>query len=167
MSECVFTPEQREIIRAARREKEAWVKSLKKAAKSPGGNAPATEPLHPDRPKNAPAKQPLQPAVPKNAPAKQPRQPNPPKISGLNKLEKMLYLQQGKCFFCGEPLKASEASIEHLQPISQGGQRVESNEVVCHRSVNEAFGPMDLKRKIEFILRSSGIFRCPKGNYSN
>jgi 5-methylcytosine-specific restriction endonuclease McrA len=187
ISECTFTPEQRDRIKTARRERKALVKDLKKAAQALPENAPASKPAHPEPPKSAAAIPPQPPAPPKNipakhpqppspankAPAKQPPQPNPPKkpkapqkppppkAPALNKLEKMLYLQQGKCFFCGEPLAAAEATIEHLHPISQGGQRVESNEVVCHRSVNEAFGAMDLKRKIKFILDASGKFRCP------
>jgi len=75
----------------------------------------------------------------------------------------MLYLQSGKCFFCGMALAEAEASIEHLQPLSRGGMRAEDNEVVCHKSLNETFGQLDLKRKIEFILRSSSNFRCPQG----
>ncbi len=135
MSDCEFTPEQREIIKKARLERRAHLKTLKPEEKPPLPDSKVQQ--------------------------KQPEQSRP-KTSGLTKLEKMLYLQGGKCFFCGQLLPAGDASIDHLLPLSQGGQRIESNEVVCHKTVNEAFGPMDLKRKMEFILRSSGRFQCPK-----
>lgn len=82
-----------------------------------------------------------------------------PKV--LSKLSKMLYLQSGRCFFCGEPLLEEDASIEHLNPTSRGGTRSEDNEVVCHATLNETFGSMDLKRKFEFTLKAAGKFKCP------
>lgn len=84
-----------------------------------------------------------------------------PKPKTLSKLQKMLYLQHGRCFFCGEVLPESEASIEHLNPKAKGGTSTEDNEVVCHVSLNQAFGSMDLKRKFEFILRQGRVFKCP------
>jgi hypothetical protein len=88
--------------------------------------------------------------------------PTAQKPKALSKLRKMLYLQSGRCFFCGEPLKDQEASIEHLNPKSRGGTSTEDNEVVCHASLNETFGGMDLKRKFAFVLRTAGSFKCPK-----
>lgn len=84
------------------------------------------------------------------------------KPKSLSKLQKMLYLQHGRCFFCGEELSENDASIEHLNPKSKGGVRTEDNEVVCHVSLNQTFGSMDLKRKFEFILQQKGVFKCPK-----
>jgi hypothetical protein len=81
---------------------------------------------------------------------------------GLTKLRKMLYLQSGRCFFCGELLKEEDASIEHLNPKSRGGSSTEGNEVVCHKSLNQVFGSMDLKAKFAFVVNSKGAFRCPK-----
>jgi 5-methylcytosine-specific restriction endonuclease McrA len=135
MSDCDFTTAQREIIKNARLARQTHLKSLKAAEVQP-----PTEGKKQDT---------------------QTRQ-NITKTHGLTKLEKMLYLQGGKCFFCGELLEPDDASIDHLLPLSQDGKRVESNEVVCHRTVNEAFGSMDLKRKMDFILRSAGRFQCPK-----
>jgi hypothetical protein len=34
-------------------------------------------------------------------------------------------------------------------------------QVVCHKTLNHAFGDMDLKRKFEFVLKTKGAFRCP------
>jgi len=89
--------------------------------------------------------------------------PDPaPKGKALTKLQRMLYLQHGRCFFCDEVLPEAEASIEHLVPQSRGGGKTEGNEVVCHASLNHAFGSMDLKAKLAFILRNDGKFRCPQ-----
>ena len=135
MSDCDFTDAQRELIRKARAEKKAEIKTLKKAS----------------QPQAIIKKLKSSDAAPTES-----------KSKPLTKLRKMLYLQSGKCFFCGEALTEAEASIEHLQPLSHGGRRAEDNEVVCHKSLNETFGQMDLKRKIEFVLRSSSNFRCPQ-----
>ena len=73
----------------------------------------------------------------------------------------MLYLQGGTCFFCGKPLAEKDASNEHLNPASRGGTNSQDNLVVCHKSLNQAFGDLDLKRKFEFVLKTKGAFRCP------
>lgn len=135
MSDCDFTDAQRELIRKARAERKAEIKAVKKAS----------EPQAKERKRES-----------------SDAAPTESKSKPLTKLRKMLYLQSGKCFFCGEALAEAEASIEHLQPLSHGGRRAEDNEVVCHKSLNETFGQMDLKRKIEFVLRSSSNFRCPQ-----
>jgi len=79
----------------------------------------------------------------------------------MTKLGRILFLQHGKCFFCGQSLPEAQASIEHLQAKSRGGGSDEDNEVVCHKSLNQVFGSMGLKQKFEFILRSSGSLKCP------
>ena len=78
-----------------------------------------------------------------------------------SKLQRILYLQSGCCFFCGQPLREEDASIEHLNPKSKGGTSTEDNEVVCHSTLNATFGGMELKRKFEFVLKSAGSFKCP------
>ncbi|BET68437.1 hypothetical protein ASA1KI_33550 [Opitutales bacterium ASA1] len=84
------------------------------------------------------------------------------KTKPMSKLQRLLYLQHGRCFFCGEPLQAGEASIEHLHPKAKGGTNGEDNEVVCHASLNQAFGSMGLKAKFTFVLRYPGPFTCPR-----
>ena len=140
MLDCAFTEPQRQVIRQARVDRRA---SQKKAETQPV-NAIATK-----TPTKAPS--PATPVPPKNQ-----------KPKTLSKLGKMLYLQSGRCFFCGEPLREEDASIEHLNPKSRGGASAEDNEVVCHKSLNETFGAMDLKRKFAFVLKSAGLFKCPK-----
>lgn len=140
MSDCDFTESQRQTIREAR--------AYRKAASRNGkGVGPSANEL------NKPIKVP----PPANSiPAAD------PKPKALSKLGKMLYLQSGCCFFCGKPLTENEASIEHLNPKSHGGTSSADNEVVCHRSLNETFGSMDLKSKFAFVLKAAGSFKCPK-----
>jgi len=136
LSECDFTDAQREVIRKARASKRAKLKEAKLTVPTKVTTStikdPAASTTKATRPKFA------------------------------TKLQKLLYLQSNCCFFCGEALSEAEASIEHLNPISRGGTRVEENEVVCHSSLNQTFGAMDLKRKFAFVLRSAGKFACPK-----
>jgi len=134
LSECEFTESQKLVIKEARKVRETL---LKKSKPQP-------------QPKAAVSKPAVQ--VPVSA----------PKSQSLNKLEKMFYLQQEKCFFCGEKLALAEANIEHLYPLSKGGTRSEDNEVVCHKSLNETFGNLPLKDKFKFVLETAGSFRCPK-----
>lgn len=139
MSDCDFTEHQRQVIRQARIDRKQAQKQEK------------VQPVSQAKPSTlSKGYAPVIVAAPKM-----------PKAKGLTKLRKMLYLQSGRCFFCGEPLKEEDASIEHLNPKSRGGANAEDNEVVCHASLNETFGAMDLKRKFEFVLRSAGKFSCP------
>ncbi len=141
MSECDFTASQREVIRKARLDRKA---ALKTTPAGPRSSVPRVE---------APA--PVAPQPPTSAAAES-------KSKGIPKLRRLLYLQSDRCFFCGEPLALDEASIEHLHPLSRGGQRTEDNEVVCHASLNEVLGALELKRKFELVLRANGRFVCPK-----
>lgn len=93
----------------------------------------------------------------KTKPASKPASNSKP----LTKLQKMLFIQGYRCFFCGDLLPESEASIEHLNPISKGGTKTEDNEVVCHVTLNQTFGNISLREKFEVVLRHQGKFRCP------
>jgi|GEM_PF-2104891 len=140
LSGCEFTEAQKSMIREARKARAQLQKKSKVQ--------PTTLP-QPRKPIIAP-----KPAAPVQPPAQKPQ--------SLTKLEKMLYLQQNKCFFCGEELSLAEANIEHLLPLSLGGNRTGDNEVACHKSLNETFGNLPLKRKFEFVLKAAGSFQCPK-----
>lgn len=140
MSECEFTEPQRQVIRQARIDRKA---SQKNGHIQPLNGVPAKTPAEAPQPAAA---------VP----------PRTQTYKTLSKLGKLLYLQSGLCFFCGEKLAETDASIEHLHPKSRGGTSDEDNVVVCHRSLNETFGDMDLKRKFAFVLKSAGSFKCPR-----
>jgi hypothetical protein len=136
LADCDFNEAQKFLIAEARKVRRQLLKST---------NTPAPKPATP---------KPVVPAPTKVAPA--------PKSQSLTKLEKMFYLQQERCFFCGEKMTLAEANIEHLHPLSKGGTRSEDNEVVCHKTLNDTFGDLPLKQKFEFVLKTAGSFSCPK-----
>lgn len=140
MADCEFTEKQRLVIRQARLYRKSILKDKRNGSGVSGPEQAATE---------GPA--------PGSAAAQTVGQAKPRAF----KLRRLLYLQSGKCFFCGEPLSEADASIEHLNPLSRGGAKSEDNEVVCHASLNQIFGSLELKRKFELILKSSGKFVCP------
>jgi hypothetical protein len=157
-SECDFTEAQKLLIQEAKKFQKERRKKLKlqQTALLQTSSAPVV-------PKPTPASQPKPISPPAKVAHPKPVAPVPAtKAASLTKLEKMLFLQHGKCFFCGETLTLAEANIEHLYPLSKGGKREADNEVVCHKTLNETFGNMPLKGKFEFVLNHSGSFRCPK-----
>jgi 5-methylcytosine-specific restriction endonuclease McrA len=52
------------------------------------------------------------------------------------------------CAYTGEPLKPKEASVDHCNPLCDGGEHAISNLRIVHRTVNRAKGSMSL---IEFV----------------
>lgn len=77
-------------------------------------------------------------------------------------LDKLLFAQGSRCFFCRKKLERSEACVEHLVAKANGGSN-ETNEncVACCKAVNSLMGSLPLKHKIEIILNQEGTFRCP------
>lgn len=58
--------------------------------------------------------------------------------------------QDGRCWYCGDPVGMSGATIEHLIPRSQGGpRRALWNLRLTHRSCNESHGCQSWARKHE------------------
>jgi hypothetical protein len=81
-----------------------------------------------------------------------------------SQLEKLLFSQGGKCFFCKNKLERSDASVEHLLAKANGGSNnINENCVACCKSVNSLFGSLSLKNKIDIILNQEGKFLCPAG----
>ncbi len=79
----------------------------------------------------------------------------------MKQLDRLLFLQGNKCFFCGESIPDGEASVEHLVASSNGGPKDDDNCVVCCKSVNLALGSLPIKGKIQAILNHKGQFACP------
>jgi F0F1-type ATP synthase delta subunit len=85
-----------------------------------------------------------------------------------SQLEKLLFSQGEKCFFCKKKLAKNEASIEHLVAKANGGSNVNNeNCVACCKEVNSLLGSLSLKQKIEIILNQEGNFKCPSTSKSN
>jgi len=81
--------------------------------------------------------------------------------TGMKQLERLLFLQGSRCFFCGETIPTGEASIEHLVATSNGGAKDDENCVVCCKAVNTALGHLSVKAKLLAVLNHRGGFACP------
>lgn len=79
----------------------------------------------------------------------------------MKQLERLLFLQGNRCFFCGEVIPNGEASVEHLMATSNGGAKDDENCVVCCKAVNAALGNLSVKAKMQAILNHHGRFACP------
>lgn len=59
------------------------------------------------------------------------------------------------CAICGKPVTRSQAAIEHIKPLSQGGKNIETNtrtvHITCHRR-----SKLTLRQR---ILRRIGYWR--------
>lgn len=82
-------------------------------------------------------------------------------------LERLLFAQGGRCFFCNDRLSATEASVEHVVARANGGDNGDENCVACCKSLNRLLGRMSLKEKLRVMLNQQGAFRCPNGGGSS
>jgi hypothetical protein len=78
-------------------------------------------------------------------------------------LDRLLFAQGGKCFFCEKQLGKAEASVEHLVAVTHGGKDNDENCVACCKTLNTLFGRMSLKEKLHIVLNQVGSFQCPAG----
>ena len=79
----------------------------------------------------------------------------------MKQLERLLFLQGNRCFFCSNPIPAGEASVEHLVATSNGGAKEDENCIVCCKAVNAALGNLPIKAKLQAVLNQHGRFVCP------
>lgn len=76
-------------------------------------------------------------------------------------VDRYLFAQGNKCFFCSAPLSRADATVEHLLASSRGGTNSDDNCVACCKSINTLLGSMSLKEKIKVCLNQNGSFKCP------
>jgi len=81
----------------------------------------------------------------------------------LKPVDRLLFAQGGRCFFCNHPLPITEASVEHLVARANGGHDSDENCVACCLTLNRIFGCMSLKEKLQIVLNQNGKFKCPAG----
>jgi hypothetical protein len=74
---------------------------------------------------------------------------------------KLLMIQGGKCFYCGNKLAMDDATIDHVIPKALGGDNSEGNTVACCHSVNQAFGNATPKEKLTALINAGGLIECP------
>jgi hypothetical protein len=80
----------------------------------------------------------------------------------IKPLDRLLFAQGQCCFFCDQPLPREAASVEHLLAKSHAGTNELDNCVACCKALNQIFGDMTLKAKLQVVLRQGGDFRCPQ-----
>lgn len=80
----------------------------------------------------------------------------------MKQLERLLFLQGQRCFFCQQPIPDGEASVEHLVAIANGGSNGDENCVACCKAVNAALGSLSIKEKLQVIQNQRGSFTCPR-----
>lgn len=76
-------------------------------------------------------------------------------------LDRLLFAQGGRCFFCGQTLSKANASVEHLVAVANGGAENDENCVACCVQLNKLLGRMSLKEKLRVMLNQKGEFVCP------
>lgn len=80
----------------------------------------------------------------------------------MKQLERLLFLQGQRCFFCQQAIPDGEASVEHLVASANGGSNADENCVACCKAVNSALGSLSIKEKLQVVLNQRGTFLCPK-----
>jgi hypothetical protein len=80
----------------------------------------------------------------------------------MKQLERLLFLQGHRCFFCQQSIPVGEASVEHLVASSNGGGNDDDNCIVCCKAVNAALGNLTVKAKLQAFLNQRGAFSCPR-----
>ncbi len=80
----------------------------------------------------------------------------------MKQLQRLLIQQGQKCFFCAGQIPEGEASVEHLDALSNGGEKTDHNCVACCRAINTALGNLTIKDKIRAILCQPSPFPCPR-----
>lgn len=73
-------------------------------------------------------------------------------------LRRVFKAQRGRCFYCDKPLKSYKA-IEHLTPVSRGGDNDNCNIVYACRSCNSKKRNTTLE---EFAIKTHRIYLCDK-----
>jgi hypothetical protein len=85
----------------------------------------------------------------------------------MKQLERLLFLQGNRCFFCQQAIPPGEASIEHLVASANGGAKDDENCVACCKAVNAALGSLSVKAKIQAVLNQRGALACPHTSEAN
>lgn len=79
-------------------------------------------------------------------------------------LERLMFVQGERCFFCEQSIPEGEASVEHLVARANGGVNGDQNCVACCKSLNALLSSHPLKEKLRVVLNQKGRFKCPRPN---
>jgi hypothetical protein len=79
----------------------------------------------------------------------------------MKRIDKLLFSQGNRCFFCNGTIPDKEKSIEHLVALSRRGENVDDNCVVCCVAVNGLLGNLSIKEKFRIMMSQGPSFSCP------
>jgi len=88
-------------------------------------------------------------------------------MATIKPLDRLLFAQGGRCFFCNLELPRVNASIEHLVALANDGRKGDDNCVACCKALNTLLGSLSLKEKLRIFLNQEGAFRCPAEDKSD
>jgi hypothetical protein len=77
-------------------------------------------------------------------------------------IERLLFAQGNRCFFCHDPLPVGDATVEHLVAQSNGGLSADDNCVACCKALNNLLGNKSYKEKLRIMLQHRPRFTCPR-----
>lgn len=77
-------------------------------------------------------------------------------------LQEKYYKQSKKCFYCGVPLEPGDCHVDHINPISRGGENIIKNSVitcrVCNLMKNDQTLP-EFRKRIQTILGNTEVIK--------
>lgn len=70
----------------------------------------------------------------------------------------LLRFQNSKCFYCDRRLRRGTATLDHVQPLSQGGDNTLENLVVCCYHCNQCKGDRTIDQWLQAITQSRRLW---------
>ena len=71
--------------------------------------------------------------------------------------ENVFIRDEGKCQYCSKQLNKQNFTLDHVNPVSQGGKKVWQNIVTCCMSCNQKKGSKSLKRAGMKLLKDPTV----------
>lgn len=84
----------------------------------------------------------------------------------MKQLDRLLFLQGHRCFFCDQAIPPGQASVEHIDALSNDGAKDDDNCVACCKTLNEILGNLSVKAKLKAVLNQQIAFVCPAARTS-
>lgn len=78
-----------------------------------------------------------------------------------SKLKRLYYRQGGRCFYCDQSLRLTDASLDHVIPKAHGGTDDMENLVCCCKAINQLFADVSAKSKLQTLIQWKGALPCP------
>lgn len=85
---------------------------------------------------------------------------------GRIKMHLLMARHSGLCYYCLRPVRANDASREHLKATSRGGREILENIVLAHRQCNIRMGNLPIYKKKLYRLLSMIQERILRKNFN-